>query len=328
MKDKNNTPEELNQHIIDMAAGLGLHFAPEIEEGIFEAFTDACCMYSESSVDLFPESDAEESSDFSLDEEVASIASRDVDKRHKPAQAPGNLSFRKIELEDDGRTKVLGSDIPAAPVAHSRPILRKPRISRNRMVMESIAERQRLSSNPMAMESASAIHPFKKFPPEVEEKLNMLIKQLLDEGIGLMQIHNWLDSYVTLSRLVIKKRYRIVLEDFNRVEIKMAPLPKTIFLFYLRHPEGVAFTELQDYREELISIYSRLSHFDDRSKVEKSIDRLIDPFDNSISEKCSVAKAAFMLKVDPSIAQYYAISGEPGEKKYIPLDRDLVSWEI
>jgi hypothetical protein len=107
----------------------------------------------------------------------------------------------------------------------------------------------------------------------------------------------------------------------------MGPLPKTVFLFFLRHPEGIMFSHLQDYRDELSMIYGRVCTSDDPQKMEDSINRLTDPFDNSICEKCANVKKAFVVKIADNIASNYYISGSQGEKKGIPLDRSLVDWE-
>lgn len=97
----------------------------------------------------------------------------------------------------------------------------------------------------------------------------------------------------------------------------MGPLPKTVFLFYLRHPEGVMFSHLQDYRAEMRLIYEQVSVNDDLQKIEESVKRLLDPLDNSISEKCAAVKKAFILKVADNIASNYYISGAQGERKGI-----------
>ena len=98
-------------------------------------------------------------------------------------------------------------------------------------------------------------------------------------------------------------------------------------IFFLRHPEGVMFSHLQDYREELKMIYGHVCTNDDPQRMEESINRLTDPFDNSICEKCANVKKAFLVKVADNIASNYYISGAQGEKKGISLDRTLVEWE-
>lgn len=107
----------------------------------------------------------------------------------------------------------------------------------------------------------------------------------------------------------------------------MGPLPKTVFLFYLRHSEGVMFSHLQDHIEELKYIYGHVSVNDDPKKMDESIANLTDPFNNSICEKCAAIKKAFLLQINDHIARHYYITGMQGCSKYITLDRSLVEWE-
>ena len=154
-----------------------------------------------------------------------------------------------------------------------------------------------------------------------------IIKTLLLKGCPPELLLTLINQSVKLSRIRISKQFKIFLIDYDNEEIKMGPLPKTVFLFYLRHPEGVMFSHLQNYRDELLRIYEHVCTNDDPQRMEDSINRLTNPFDNSICEKCANVKKAFILKIADNIASNYYISGEQGEKKSIPLDRNLVQWE-
>ncbi len=131
-----------------------------------------------------------------------------------------------------------------------------------------------------------------------------------------------------LSRLVIEKDYRIFLPDYGNLEIIMTPLPKTVFLFFLLHPEGVMLKHLCDHREELLNIYKYLSYRETRRDEEQSIHELVDPTKNSINEKCSRIKEAFLRNFEERLAQNYYITGERGAEKGIRLNRDLVTWNV
>lgn len=130
------------------------------------------------------------------------------------------------------------------------------------------------------------------------------------------------------SRLLINKHSKLLLTDFGNMEIKMGPLPKTLFLFYLRHPEGVAFKELADHQKELEEIYSRITNSSSPEKIKKSIKDLVNPGENSINEKCSMVKAAFLKSLDISVAKNYLITGLKGGLKKINLDLNLVTYDI
>lgn len=129
-----------------------------------------------------------------------------------------------------------------------------------------------------------------------------------------------------ISRLVIDDQYRILLPDYNNMEIEMGPLPKTIFIFLLRHPEGVMFKELRPHQNELIDIYSKVGNRLDMDQIKQSIKELTDPRSNSINEKCSRIKEAFISKMDESLAKYYFVTGSRSNPKGIQLDRSLVHF--
>lgn len=127
-----------------------------------------------------------------------------------------------------------------------------------------------------------------------------------------------------LSTLRITKDYGIFLPDYNNMEIALPTLSKVVYFFFLRHSEGLRFKELIDYREELLQIYYRISNRDDSAKMKQSIDDLVDSTGNSINEKCSRIRSAFVSRFSDDLAKNYYITGRSGEAKYIPLDRSLV----
>ena len=129
------------------------------------------------------------------------------------------------------------------------------------------------------------------------------------------------------ERIRVTKDYRIVLPDRFEAEIHMRPLVKTVFLLFLHHPEGIRFGELPAYREELLDLYLGISRRLDRSAAEASIDRLIDPRDNSIHEKAANLAAALSKYFPPERMHAYTLTGKAGAPKRIRLDRSLVEWE-
>ena len=198
----------------------------------------------------------------------------------------------------------------------------KPQVERCRKLSEPEI-RFRVTSQhepPQADQTFSA--EMAKAAAEIEK----MVKDLLLQGFPAEIVQSWLNEAVKLSRLRITRQFKILLVDYD-MEIKMGPLPKTVFLFYLRHPEGVKFTYLQDYVDELRNIYGHVSVNDDPVKMDESIASLTDPLNNSICEKCAAIKKAFMLKVHDNVARNYYITGMQGGEKGIALDRNLVEWE-
>ena len=156
------------------------------------------------------------------------------------------------------------------------------------------------------------INSLKETQPLLCNKIN----KVLYETVG--------EKKSVLSRLYIDEQYKIFLSDYDNMEIELSPLPKTFFIFMLRRPEGIRLKELSNHREELIEIYSRVGNRLDMKQVKKSINDLVDATSNSVNEKCSRIKEAFLSKIDNSIAQQYYITGNRNENKRITLDRSLV----
>ena len=137
-----------------------------------------------------------------------------------------------------------------------------------------------------------------------------------------------------LSRLVITEDYRFILADYNNREVELQPVHKAVYLLFLNHPEGIEFKRLADYREELLGLYMKTARWMDKEKIEESVDKLVNPLDNAINEKCSRIKKVFLDLMDEYRASYYIISGHTQKHiagrvwyerlKVITLPRELV----
>lgn len=141
-----------------------------------------------------------------------------------------------------------------------------------------------------------------------------------------------------LSRLIITDDYRFILADYNNTEVELQPVHKAVYLLFLNHPEGIEFKRLTEYREELLNIYMKTARWMDKEKIVESVDKLVDPLDNAINEKCSRIKKVFLDLMDEYRASYYIISGHTQKHiagrvwyerlKVITLPRELVELKI
>lgn len=149
----------------------------------------------------------------------------------------------------------------------------------------------------------------------------------------------------TLRKLVVKRDGRLFLEESkaqsngNTVEVQLSPVHRAVYLLFLRHEEGIEFKRLSEYRDELLSIYDHIFPDGDKTKMHETVDRLTNPLDNAINEKCSRIKSAFTALMDDYSASYYII-GSQSERidpssprrwfrrlKVITLPRELVVYE-
>jgi hypothetical protein len=161
---------------------------------------------------------------------------------------------------------------------------------------------------------AYMINTLKESYPDLCKKLNQTLYNAIQNQNN------------TISKLVIDNQYRIFLPDYNNLEIEMGPLPKTVFLFLLNHPEGVLFKELRPHVNELVDIYAKVGNRIDMDQIRDSILELTDPRSNSINEKCSRIKEAFISKITEELAENYFVTGNRSTPKGIKIDRSLVQF--
>ncbi len=171
---------------------------------------------------------------------------------------------------------------------------------------------------------------------QAEGRSDLLLKAL---GVPLLEELRIEAAKGKLSRLLITKDYRFILEDYNRQEVELQPVHKAVYLLFLAHPEGIEFKRLSDYREELTRYYMATAKLMDKEKIIEGVDHLVNPLDNAINEKCSRIKKVFLDMMDEYTASYYIISSHTQRHvagssriwyqrlKVITLPRELVIYE-
>lgn len=107
------------------------------------------------------------------------------------------------------------------------------------------------------------------------------------------------------------------------MEISLTPLEKTIFIFFLKHSEGVRIAELSDYEEEIFGIYKKLKINPDPAIIKN----LVNIIDGNFNYNKSRLNANLRKKIGEPLANFYLISGVPGEEFRIPIPCDKVSLD-
>lgn len=152
------------------------------------------------------------------------------------------------------------------------------------------------------------------------------ILKLLNSIINIRKVDM---KSVRLSRIKIDEKNRIYFPEYSKKEIRMSYLPKTLFLFFLFHPEGQCFKQLCDFKQELYRIYQIIAveRNMDAFRMKKSIDNLTEPLNNSIHEVRSIIRKTLLKVVPQEALEQYCIIGKRGEKYGVALHRSLIYVE-
>ncbi|WP_300724898.1 hypothetical protein [uncultured Bacteroides sp.] len=141
--------------------------------------------------------------------------------------------------------------------------------------------------------------------------------------------HKEMDKNCGYSRIHIDSEFRIFFPDYGNRELKMAFLPKTVYLFFLLNPKGVVLKNMFDYYDELHSIYLVVSKTRniEAAKIKKSLENVVDPTNNRIHEICSIIRKSLLEFVPHELISDYTITGKRGDVHSIRLERSLIEIE-
>lgn len=154
------------------------------------------------------------------------------------------------------------------------------------------------------------------------------------------------------DRIIIRKNYRIYIDEENKKEVKMAALPKALYLFLLKHPEGINRNELFRYMPEITYIYlkvrtRRVSHPLDtvrRMVVGDQLSNNLKSIRDAFQKDCKMVRnSMYSIEPDAKNPELYKIGiREEGRtwqcpdisNKKIPmlpqkvLDMERATWKI
>lgn len=163
--------------------------------------------------------------------------------------------------------------------------------------------------------------------PFTHEILSEINRILNEYHLTIDELEILIGYTVKLSKMKITRNGRIIMTDFEEKEIKMDNLTKMVYFFYLRHPEGVRFKEVDDYREELLHIYMGITGRDNPEEIRNSVIGHIDPYGSGLRISASRIRKAFRDQFGEKVAKFYCLEGKKGEPYSIAIDRDYVIWE-
>jgi hypothetical protein len=123
--------------------------------------------------------------------------------------------------------------------------------------------------------------------------------------------------------LIVDKNGKIILPEQN-LEIRLTPLFKTLYLFFLSKPNGVTVAQLSDFKDELLLIYKKLKPGISDEEASKRIENLSHPLGDGFNPtKTHINKIITDLLSEP-VADFYRISGTAGNPYHIKVPRNLI----
>lgn len=143
---------------------------------------------------------------------------------------------------------------------------------------------------------------------EQKEKLNTLIensRDLIRGGLSIQMIRILAQANNKLSPLLITEDFRILLPEFNNMEIPLKPLQRAMFIVFRNYPEGVSKADMENLKDEIYSIYRKTSDKWNIIKLKNNVKALSDDNTTYFEDKCHAMRRQFLARLDETIASHY-----------------------
>jgi len=95
--------------------------------------------------------------------------------------------------------------------------------------------------------------------------------------------------------------------EIGNKEIKLEPLPKTLFIFFVKHTDGKALNSLDAHTQELFEIYLKLRPGGELIKIENLVKPYLNP-SSTFTKNMSSLNKSLITQLGDSIAEYYTVN--------------------
>ena len=143
-------------------------------------------------------------------------------------------------------------------------------------------------------------------------QIKTLLRQLRTKGATEKEIDSLLSDQQP-GRAYINTQGKLVLPDEGGVQIKLTPMERTLYILFLRYPEGINADELWRYWDELCQIYGSQMIYDDKDLIEDAVEGICDEEKVTWYTNVSRIKKKVSDKLGKRAAEQYIIKrGEDG----------------
>ncbi len=120
----------------------------------------------------------------------------------------------------------------------------------------------------------------------------------------------------TMPMLVVNRDRKIIFPEYNEMELKMSAASRTLYIWFLLHPEGCRLKELSSHRADFIDIYEEVHP--GSNYVEESVDALLKP--DKLNQNLSrIKKMVRSIIINDDIAHNYFISRDDEGTYRLPI---------
>lgn len=156
-------------------------------------------------------------------------------------------------------------------------------------------------------------------------EMERMARALMAKGVRTKVFEEMVASLDRPSPLVVDGRGHVVLPEYGDMQIRLNPMEKTLYHFFLAHPDGILADELVGHRRELMALYRKASVFDEWELAENAIDALLSEDKKTFYTNVSRIKSRFTSRLGDRIARNYIIRKDERGVYSIPLPRSMVS---
>jgi hypothetical protein len=135
-----------------------------------------------------------------------------------------------------------------------------------------------------------------------------------------------LTTQSVIRKIVVDQNGSISIPDL-KIIFPFTPVYKTLYIFFLKHQEGVNVTELSIHEVELKEIYGMISQ-KDMSAIQNTISNLVNAFGESFNQTKAKINNIIGKSLPPETADLYKISGVRNGRYKINVSEDLIDMQF
>lgn len=107
-------------------------------------------------------------------------------------------------------------------------------------------------------------------------QIKTLLRQLRTKGATDKEIDTLLAEDDKPGRAYVDSTGMLVLPDEGNTKIRLTPMERTLYILFLRYPDGINADELWRYWDELCDIYGSQTVYDDKNLIEDAVEGICD----------------------------------------------------